>query len=325
MTKAKVTVVLVNWNGAEIISAALDSLRVQTFKDFDAVVVDNNSQDDSISFIAKNYPEVKVIRESKNHGFAAAVNIAVRNIQSEYFALLNTDAVADKNWLKQLVETADADDGLAVVTSVSVFPDGETIDALGDDMSRWGVAFPRLRGKSVASAKKQSSQEIFSGSGGYSLYRVKVWREIGGFDSAFFMYYEDVDYCYRARLNGYGIGLASGALITHGLGVSSGKRGKNFSRRYVIRNAQYVYWKNTPTKIIYRTAIKFCFVNVYMALAAIKSLAFRELFTAYFEFVRAIPRIFRERKHIQDRSKVTWPELYRMMSRQWPFRGNSSL
>ena len=120
MTKAKVTVVLVNWNGVEIISAALDSLRVQTFKDFDIVVVDNNSQDDSISFIAKNYPEVKVIRESKNHGFAAAVNIAVRNIQSEYFALLNTDAVADKNWLKQLTETAAADDSLAVVTSISV-------------------------------------------------------------------------------------------------------------------------------------------------------------------------------------------------------------
>lgn len=319
MVKSKVTVALVNWNGVEIISAALDSLKVQTFKNFEIIIVDNSSQDDSINFIAKNYPDVHVIAESKNHGFAEAVNIAIRDVHTEYFALLNTDAIAHEDWLKQLVKIADADDRLAVVTSASILPDGKTIDALGDDMSCWGIASPRMRGKSVASVKKQSSQEIFSGSGGYSLYRTKVWREIGGFDSLFFMYYEDVDYCYRARLKGYSIGLAPKALITHGLGVSSSKRGRNFSRRYVIRNAQYVYWKNTPSEIIYRTVAKFCIANIYMIVAAIKSLAFREVFLAYLEFVRAVPRIRRERIHIQSGRKVNWLDIYSVMSPKWPF------
>ncbi len=320
MAKARVAVVLVNWNGVEIIPAALDSLRKQTFKSFETVVVDNNSQDDSIKFITEKYPEVKVISEKKNHGFAKAVNIAVKNINTEYFALLNTDAVADKDWLKQLVRFADTDESLAVVTALSVLPGGKTIDASGDNMSRWGVAFPRMRGQNVAAIQAQSNAEIFSGSGGYSLYRVDAWREIGGFDSAFFMYYEDVDYCYRARLCGYNIGLSPDALITHGLGVSSSKRGKNFSRRYVIRNAQFVYWKNTPSKIIYRTLIKFCFVNMYMLLAAIKSLAFKELAIAYWEFFRALPRIYRQRQRIQAKSNIAWPQVYAVMSDEWPFR-----
>lgn len=86
MVKSKVTVVLVNWNGVEIISAALDSLKVQTFKNFEIIVVDNSSQDDSINFIAKNYPDVHVIAESKNHGFTEAVNIPIGKVfDGRYF------------------------------------------------------------------------------------------------------------------------------------------------------------------------------------------------------------------------------------------------
>lgn len=319
MSKALVTVVLVNWNGVDILPSALNSLRNQAYKNFNIMLVDNNSQDESIQMLQSQYPEVQIIAEKQNHGFAKAVNIAVSKMHTKYFALLNTDAVAHKDWLRNLVRTIDTDTKLAVVTAVSLLPGGKKIDAYGDEMSRWGVAFPKLRGQDTTTLKDQGNAQIFSGSGGYSIYSTGIWREVGGFDQSFFMYYEDVDYCYRVRLYGYNVKLASDAYITHSLGASSSRRGKNFFRRYVIRNAQCVYWKNTPSEIILRTLLRFCLTNLYMILAGIKSFAFKELITAYGGFLISIPYIYRQRRKIQSHTQVSWRVIYSLLSPIWPF------
>lgn len=324
MVKANVTVILVNWNGKSILPKALNSLRGQAYTNFTTIVVDNYSEDGSVDMLKARYPEVKIIQLSKNYGFAKAVNIATSKINTKYFALLNTDAVAHKDWLQNLVKTAQEDDNLAVITAVSLLPGGNRIDALGDGMSRWGVAFPIMRGIENNGSKVDHNQVIFSGSGGYSLYSVDVWKKIGGFDDSFFMYYEDVDYCYRARLYGYDIKLSQYAYITHRPGVSSNKRGKNFSRRYVIRNAQYVYWKNTPQQIVIRTLLKFCIVNIYMVLAALKALAFKELIVAYIEFLVSVPQIYSDRKKIQKNAEA-WNGIYNLMAPQWPFGQDKKL
>lgn len=312
-----VTVILVNWNGARILPRALDSLQTQTYKRFNALVIDNHSSDNSLAMLGEKYPWVSVIAASQNYGYAEGVSRAVREVKTPYFALLNTDAVADADWLRALVEQIKTDGNLAVATAQSLLDNSDKLDAAGDMMSRWGVAYPRGRHKP---ADTVWSSDIFSGTGGYSLYRRDVWRQLGGFDNDFFMYYEDVDYCYRARLHGYDIAYVPTARVRHGLGVSSQKRGKNFTRRFVIRNAQYVYWKNTPWPIILRTLWRFLITNGYMLIAAVKAGAWREIGQAYGESFIMIPRTLQKRRRIQAQAKVAWRVIYGLLSPEWPFR-----
>lgn len=318
---ADTTVILVNWNGVKLLPKALDSLKSQSYKRFTILVIDNDSHDDSLKMLASNYPSVRVIEAGKNHGYAGGVNRAVATITTPYFALLNTDATADPTWLEILIEQIKADKQLAVATAQSLLGKTNQLDAAGDMMSLWGVAYPRGRHQP---AETVWSSEVFSGTGGYSLYRRDVWLELGGFDDDFFMYYEDVDYCYRAHLYGYGVAYVPAARVRHSLGVSSQKRGKNFTRRLVIRNAQYVFWKNTPWPIVVRTLWRFLIVNLYMTMAAIRAGAWLELGQAYEESLLAIPRTLHKRRLIQRQAKTAWRVIYSRLSTEWPFRKGSS-
>lgn len=314
---SQVTVILINWNSGKMIGQALRSLQQQTYRKFDVLAVDNASSDDSVQYIQDEFPAVAILKLEENYGFAGGVNRAVAHVVTPYFALLNTDAVADKNWLAELITVIEERDDLVVVTAKALLSDGKHIDAAGDMMSRWGVAYPRGRGE-IDDGQYDQADRIFSGTGGYSLYRLSVWKKLGGFDERFFMYYEDVDYCYRARLGGYTVGFAPRAKIIHEVGTSSQKRGRNFSRKYVLRNASLVYWKNTPRQIIWRTLWRFVIANSYMILAALKAGAFMEIAWAYWQLIVLVPYIMRARRRTP--AQHNWRALYSKYDSSWPFK-----
>jgi GT2 family glycosyltransferase len=119
MTALKVYVVIPNWNGADRIRACLDSLKNQTH-DFQVVVVDNGSVDDSVGIVGKDYPSAVLIRHDKNEGFAGGVNAGIKyalHNGGKYVALLNNDAVADQHWLEHLVQFLDKHDKAGIATS----------------------------------------------------------------------------------------------------------------------------------------------------------------------------------------------------------------
>ena len=99
-----VTILIVNWNGKRFLSKCLDGLKRQTYKDFSIILVDNASNDGSVSFVTENYPEVKILALSENLGFSVANNIVLKKAKSKYVVLLNNDAVAHPVWLKSLVK-----------------------------------------------------------------------------------------------------------------------------------------------------------------------------------------------------------------------------
>ena len=99
----KATVIIPNYNGKKYIRGCLDSLRLQSEKDFDILVVDNDSKDGSVDIILEEYPQVRLIRNDKNYGFSYAVNVGIKASTAKYVILLNNDTVAHKDFVKELI------------------------------------------------------------------------------------------------------------------------------------------------------------------------------------------------------------------------------
>lgn len=263
-----VAVVVPNWNGADRLSACLDSLLTQSLE-ARIIVVDNGSVDGSMELLAK-YPAVEVIRHEKNLGFAGGVNAGFRlamDMGFKYVATLNNDAVADKDWLKRLVDVLSDNSKVGIVTSKILSADGRKIDSTGDYLTVWGLPYPRGRGESDLD-KYDSETDIFGASGGASLYRVSMLKEIGLFDEDFFAYYEDVDLSFRAQLADWKVRYVPKAVVYHQIGATSGKL-KGFTAYQTMKNQPLTLYKNLPGKYWWRVGWRFTIAHTLFFLRAI--------------------------------------------------------
>jgi len=248
-----VNVVIVNWNGKAFLSKCLSGLRRQLYQSFSVTVVDNGSDDGSVGFIAENFPEAKTIRLSRNLGFSCANNIALQNVDAEYVALLNNDAIPHPSWLGGLVEALQSHPEAGFAASKMVFHDNPcVIDRAGDVYTRAGTAMLRGRGQPSDSYHKQ--EFVFGACAGAALYRTEMLRVLGFFDEDFFILYEDVDLSFRAQLKGYKCIYVPNAVVYH---VGSGSIGEDTptSVYYSHRNLEWVYIKNMPAGLIKRTIV----------------------------------------------------------------------
>ena len=246
MAEVDVAVVVPNWNGIDSIGDCLDSLLAQS-ESAHIIVVDNGSIDGSVDFIEEHHSEVELIKHAKNLGFAGGVNAGIRraiNQDFKYVALLNNDAVADKDWLKHLVSFLDSNPKAGIATSKICDSHRAHLDSTGDIYTTWGLPFPRGRGEAF-SDKYDNDTWVFGASGGASLYRVGMLQKIGLFDDDFFAYYEDVDISFRAQLAGWKVGYVPRALVYHQISATSNKI-KGFATYQTLKNLPQLFWKNVP-------------------------------------------------------------------------------
>lgn len=244
-----VAVVIPNWNGKEDLPACLDSLLQQTLP-CKIVVVENGSTDGSIELLSQNYPQITVLLQKKNLGFAGGVNVGIRYALEHNFthiALLNNDAVVAPNWLETLVMAIEQDTKVGIVTSKIVHSDKSHLDSTGDIYTTWGLPFPRGRNENNLNTYDQETV-IFGASGGASLYRCEMLREIGLFDEDFFAYYEDIDISFRAQLAGWQVLFAPQAIAYHQISATSNKL-KGFTTYQTIKNLPWVFKKNVPLSL----------------------------------------------------------------------------
>lgn len=258
----KLAVVVLSWNGADLIAPCLKSLASQTYDNFQIVVVDNNSQDNSGEILEQHKQKLgdklHIIYNDKNSGFAGGVNIGIKYASNSGFdgvALFNSDATADKEWLSELAKVLKSEKDVGIATGLLLHQDGKTIDSSGDWYSKWGLSFPRGRDQLAETAPK--SGYVFTGSGGASLYRIKMFDDIGIFDETFFAYYEDVDVGFRAQLAGWKVYYTNKAIAYHEQGGSS-KKIPGFTIYKTFKNLPLLFIKNVPTRYIFRVGIRFC-------------------------------------------------------------------
>jgi GT2 family glycosyltransferase len=257
-----VAIIVLNWNGIQDTLACLDSLLAQTYKDFSIVVVDNGSVDDSVEQLKKyqlaHRNKVDVVYNPKNFGFDGGVNTGIEwalNGDFGYVALFNNDAVADKDWLKHLVTAAKPKE-IGMSTGLLLHADGKTIDTTGDWYSIWGLAYPRNRGYKASTAPKGGY--VFGATGGATLYKTELLRDIGMFDEDFFAYFEDVDISFRAQLAGWKVVYTPEAVAYHKQGATSSKL-PGFAVMQSFKNLPLVYIKNVPAKLLFPIGIRFYF------------------------------------------------------------------
>jgi GT2 family glycosyltransferase len=280
--KPRAAIVIPNWNGIDLLAECLDSLRAQTLA-AKIILVDNGSVDGSVELVREHYPEVQLIALDYNSGFTGGCNRGIEAALEqdvEYVALLNNDAVADAQWLERLVAAAEAHPEAGAVGAKILTQDGKRLDSTGDVYSIWGFPFPRGRDEAdKGQYDAPDLQEVMAVSGGASLFRTAMLRQIGLFDQRYFAYYEDQDLCFRAQLAGWKVRYEPAAVVRHYVGGSStrmdeyNKSGStelaakdhtvasgqpsNFARYHTVKNFVYLYTKNMPTVLYWRYLPRF--------------------------------------------------------------------
>jgi GT2 family glycosyltransferase len=251
-----VAVVVPNWNGKNDLAACLGSLLRQTLR-HTIIVVENGSTDGSLEFLQKHYPQVEVVVNKTNRGFAGGVNDGIRKALErgcEYVALFNNDAVAEPDWLEQLTKVLDKEKEFGIATCKFISADKTHMDSTGDIYTTWGLPYPRGRGESVSDTYDQKTH-VFGASGGASLYRTKMFEEIGLFDEDFFAYYEDVDISFRAQLAAWQIRYVPEAIAYHQIGATS-SRIRGFTTYHTLKNLPLVWFKNVSRKYFFKIGVR---------------------------------------------------------------------
>lgn len=239
----KATVVVPNYNGKEYLHKCLKALEGQKNADFDVIIVDNGSEDGSHKVKGKYKLKLEVVRFEENRGFSAAVNEGIKRANTPFVILLNNDAYATPNFVKNLVERMDWDEGLFSAQGLMLQENRkDLVDSAGDLFCGFGWAFSRGKDKSLG--PYVVPKDVFSACAGAAIYRKSVFDEIGLFDENFFAYLEDVDIGYRARLMGYRNAVVPEAMVFHVGSGSSGNRHNGFKVTLAARNSFLVMHKN---------------------------------------------------------------------------------
>ena len=313
-----VSVIIVNWNGRKFLPECLESLGQQVYRRFSITIVDNGSNDGSIDFVIRNYPEVKTIALPKNLGFSVANNIALKTVHTEYVALLNNDAAPDPLWLKNLLEALERDSEAGFAASKMLYyDDPEIIDRAGDSYTRAGAGLLRGRAEPVNSYNKQ--EWIFGACAGAALYRTLMLNDIGFFDEDFFLLYEDVDLSFRAQLKGYKCLYVPEAVVYH-KASSSIVYDSPMSVYYSHRNLEWVYIKNMPAGLILETI----FAHIIYDIAAFFFFAakgrIKEFTKAKWDAVKGFKKVLQKRKEIQKSRSATNDYIWGLMEKEYMFR-----
>jgi len=251
--KTKVAVVILNWNGRKFLEDFLPSVVANSIG-AEVIVADNDSSDDSVEFMREHYPDIRLIINAENTGYAQGYNNALAEIDAEYFVLLNSDIEVGENWVMPIIEEMDKDKNIAAAQPKlrAFFPEQrhefEYAGAAGGFIDKYG--YPFCRGRIFDNLETDKGQydenmEIFWASGAAMFVRADAFREVGGLDGDFFAHMEEIDFCWRLKLEGYKIMSIPKSTVYH---VGGGTLPKNSARKTYLnfRNNFTLLVKNLP-------------------------------------------------------------------------------
>ncbi len=248
----QVAVVIPHWNGIEILEPCLRSLGASLYPDLEIVVVDNASTDDSVAFMRHEFPQVTIIQNSKNLGFAGGCNAGLKQIESEYYLVLNNDTTHEPDWIERLVEQMESDPRIAAVQpKIMSASDPEVFDYAGGVGGLMDVlAFPYALGRIFTTMERDdgyydTARDIFWASGTALLLRGTALAEVGLFDEDFFAHMEEIDLCWRFHNAGWRVVNAPASKIYHHSGWTLPP--DRFQKKYLNhRNNLMMIIKNYP-------------------------------------------------------------------------------
>ncbi len=323
MPSPLVSVIVVNWNGKKYLADCLQSIRAQTFSDYEVILVDNGSTDGSVEWIRENFPGwVQVLANKRNEGFSGGNNRGIKAAVGKYIVLLNNDAQADPRWVEELVKVAE-ENPQAGMLACKIYLQGDLkiIDNVGHLIYRDGLN--RGRGRlEVDRGQYEKMEEVFFPSGCAALYRREMLEEVGLFDEDFFAYGDDTDLGFKGRLAGWKCLYVPKAVVHHRYSQSSGAYSA-LKAFYVERNRVWIAVKYFPLTLLlespFFTFLRFA-LQGYGALVGrgaagrfSEAYSFGKLFQilckAYLAAFRGLPGMWEKRREIKRRTRVSEGEI----------------
>jgi GT2 family glycosyltransferase len=250
---ALVSLVIVSLNGRAHLARCLPAVLGQTRLPDEVVVVDNGSTDGTPEYLAESFPAVRVIRADRNLGFAAGVNRGIRASDSEWVATLNNDTEPEPDWLAEMLRAADAAEAAGqrvgmVASRMLRWDEPGIFDSAGICLDRAGIAWDRLGGQRADG--ESFAAPLLGPCAGAALYRREMLDEVGAFDERFFLYLEDVDLAWRARLAGWTCADAPAARARHRHSATAGEDSP-LKRYHLGRNKLWLIAKDYPAPLVY--------------------------------------------------------------------------
>jgi GT2 family glycosyltransferase len=250
MEQPSVAIVILNWNGKKFLEQFLPSVLASTYANKKVVVTDNASTDDSISFLQSDYPQVIIIRNSCNEGFAKGYNTALKQVQADYYVLLNSDVEVTPRWIEPIIELMEADKQIgACQPKVLAYNNKNRFEyagACGGWLDQFG--YPFSRGRVFDECEQDRGQydnatQCFWASGAAFFVRASVYHRVGGLDEYFFAHQEEIDLCWRMQLAGYKIFVQPASVVYH-VGGGTLPRGNSNKIYLNFRNNLIMLAKN---------------------------------------------------------------------------------
>ncbi len=301
----KLSIVILNWNGRKYLEDFLPSV-VQFSEGATIIVADNASTDDSVAFVRAQYPQIRIIINETNGGFAKGYNDALQQVDSEYYLLLNSDIEVTENWLPPLLAMMNDPKVAGCQPKVRSFhrrSEFEHAGASGGFLDH--NYFPFCRGRIFDHFEEDKGQydgvtEVFWATGAALLIRSSLYHELGGLDEAFFAHMEEIDLCWRAKKRGYKFMVVPESVIYH---VGGGTLSYFSPRKAYLnfRNSLYMIIKNHPgwlfPKLFYRlsldgvAAIRFLVKGEFKLVVAVLN--------AHIAMYKRVPTLLKQRRAIK--------------------------
>lgn len=311
-----VTVVIVNWNGGALLDACLACLAQQTLPPARVLVMDNGSTDGSAQR-ARLVPGVTVRMLGSNLGFAAANNLAIRECDTEFIALLNPDALPETNWLSCLVESARMHPNVTFFGSRQLmYREPSRLDGVGDVFHVSGLVWREGHSRAQC-ASDNSPNEIFSPCACASVYRRAPLVKTGGFDEDFFCYVEDVDLGFRLRLDGHSCRYVPDAIVRHVGSSSSGGQHSDFSIYHGHRNMVWAFVKNMPGALFWMLLPLHVTLNIFSLVYFSLHGKRKVIWKAKRDAIKGIPLMWEKRRKIQAARRASVVDIWRVLDKRF--------
>jgi len=307
--QASVAVVILNFNGKPYLERFLPFVLKSSYENFTIFVADNGSNDDSIPFLKSKYPDIEIIDLEQNYGFAKGYNLALQQVEADYYVLLNSDVEVTAGWMEPIIELLERDNTVAAcqpkILDYNRRDYFEYAGAAGGWIDRLG--YPFCRGRIFAVTEKDTgqydvTQEIFWATGAALFIRAKLFHAIGGFDDDFFAHSEEIDLCWRLKRAGYKIMVRPRSIVYH---VGGGTLNYTTPRKTFLnfRNSLLTLTKNETTrKLLWLLPARFILDGLagILFLFQGKFTHIQSILRAHLDYYPRFRKTLRKRKQAQD-------------------------
>ena len=310
-----IALIIVNWNSGDWLKQCLQGIAVQMLQPQQVIVVNNDSTDRSLDGIEEILPDVEIIRETKNWGFAKANNIALKSIENtQWTVLLNPDAVPEPDWLENLMHAAHEYPEYSFFACKMIdAADSSQLDGTGDVYHTSGHAWRQGFGRN-STRGEEIVKECFSPCAAAAMYRTNIIQQAGGFDERFFCYFEDVDLGFRLRLMGYRCLYVPKAVVAHAGSAMTGKR-SDFSVYHGHRNMIWTYCKNMPWPLFWIYLPQHILMNIVGIFVLFLRGQGAIAVQAKYDAIKKLPLVWYDRQEIQCNRKISSINLWHMMTK----------